>query len=454
MVPALVFLIAGSASAATQAKLSDQSVRQLVGVGVGPGNYAVVSWVAAPNGVGTGPGGALKRGPSRVMVAVRSKNAKRFGVPRRLSPFDAEVASLSVAETGETMAVWSNRDGAILARYRRTNGNWSRVMKIAGRGATASPDIPKLDIADDGTAIVGWRNGRKRQKGAQMMAMFRPGRGFQDPKQVGPRVNPNIEAPGGQGVFFAVSARSGGRGTVVWTSSCGWDTKSFRSGWSVRTSMRWGATRPAKIPNSKCPHNQVSLSENEHGKAVLAINGYLESSVVRVAVRPPGEARFRRAIQITSKRTQSSFADVKAHADGSVTLVAPVFRRNRHIGLIGLDFVRPTVGLITKEWNRIAPPTSAGHSVGANSRGDVAVLSQNVETRMWDFTAKKFDGSFSASAQLPFRNFLGRPLMRIDPAAIDVGPTGRILAVTARARWNSAGTSGERGIYIFEDLAG
>lgn len=443
---------ADSAMAApTETRLSGQSVRQFVGVGAGPGNYAVVAWVAAPPGVGTGPNGDLKQGPSRVMVAVRSRKGKGFGRPRRISPFNAQVASLAVSETGKTMVVWANSKGKIRARYRTPNRGWSKAMRVAGD--TASPDIPSLDISEDGTAVVGWRNNRKRHPGAQMVAMYRPGLGFRKSMRVGPKWK--LNHPSWQGDTYAVSARDGGKGTAVWTSSCGWDPKFFQPGWSVILDIKKGATRPAKIPSSKCPHNKVSLSENSRGKAVLAINGYTDASIVRVAVRPAGKRRFRKAVRISPKGVQSSFADVKVHANGSVSLVAPVYKNNSHMGLVGLDFFMPREGMIGFDHDLIAPPTSAFHAVGANDRGDVAVLSQNVDTRMWDFTSKRANGPYSLSIQLPFDNFQNKSEMAGDLSAVAVGRSGKAVAAAARTNWTGVDrTSGHKGIYVFEGLPG
>lgn len=437
-------------AAPTEKALTKQWVRQLVGVGAGPGGYAVVSWVPGKDGVVAldVPNGMPSRSP--VMVAVRPRGDGSFRAPRPISPRNAETASMAVSETGKTMVIWANSDAKIRARYRTPSSGWSKILHVAGYGATAFPEKLDLDIAEDGTAVVGWRSAWKRNAGAPMVAMFRPRRGFLKPRQVGPEINPDAPLAYAQGVFNAVSARRGGKGTAVWTSSCDGNRETMRSGWSVNLDIRRGADRPAKVRSAVCPHSDVSLSENARGKAVLAINGYGFGSIIRVAIRPAGKRRFRRAVRVTPKGLRASFADVMMHADGSATLVAPVTDNQGSAGLVGLDFFRPRT--INFERDRIAPRASARQAVGANNRGDVAVLSQNVDARMWDYTSKPFDGSFAPSTQLPFQNFIGKPGMTLDPSAVAVGPNGKALAATARVHWNKVGTTGYKGIYVFEGL--
>lgn len=436
----------------TETRLSGQQVRQLVGVGAGPRNYAVVSWVAG-KALSVPLDGATKtrRNPSRVMVAVRSRAGTSFRRPRPISPFNAELASIAVSETGKTMVVWANSDGKIRARYRTPRRGWSKNLRVAGIGATGFPDTPDVAIADDGTTVVGWRSNRRRNAGAQMVAMFHPRTGFRRPIQAGPKARANVPAPGGQGAFYAVSARNGGKGTAVWLSSCTGDPEYVRPGRSVNLSLRKGATRPIKIRGSNCPHTFVSLSENARGRAVVAINGHRFSSMVRVAVRPAGERRFRKAVRVSPKGMRASFSKVAVQADGSATLVAPITTGRGPAGIVSMKFVKPRPldldrDLIAAEWN-------AGEEMGANSRGDVAVLAQNTQTRRWVYTSKPAAGGFAPSIELPFRNFLDKPEMTIDRSAVAVAPSGKVLAATARRRWTErGGTSGFKGIYVFEGL--
>lgn len=435
-------------AAPTEKALTKQRIKQLVGVGAGPRNYAVVSWV--PGKVQLWTSRPPKRSRRPVVVAVRPRNATGFNRPRPISPRNAEVASMAVAETGQTIVVWANSDGKIRARYRTPHRGWSRILPVAGYGATASPEVPDLDIAEDGTAVVGWRSAWKRNAGAPMVAMFRPARGFLKPRQIGPKINFKAPLPYAQGLFNAVSARKGGKGTAVWTSSCDGSPGTRRVGWSVNLDIRRRSSRPAKIPSSVCPHSDVSLSENARGRAVLAINGHGFASTIRVAVRPAGKRRFQKAMRVSPKGLRASFAEVAVHRNGSATLVAPTYDNQGAAGLVGLNFFRPK--MIDSERDQITPRSSSRQAVGANTRGDIAVLSQNVDDRMWDYTSKPFNGSFAPSTRLPFRNFLDAPDMELDPAEVAVGPGGKVLAATARAHWNRRGTDGEKGIYLFEGL--
>jgi hypothetical protein len=322
-------------------------------------------------------------------------------------------------------------------------------MVVAGIGSTSFPEIPDLDIAEDGTAVVGWRSARRRSAGAPMVAMFRPGRGFLKPKQIGPRINLNAPLPYAQGLFNAVSARVGGMGTVVWTSSCDGSPETLRPGWSVNLDMRRDPGRPMKIPSATCPHADVSLSENANGKAVLAINGQGFSSTIRIAVRPAGKRRFRKAVRVSPKVLRTSFADVSVHTDGSATLVAPMFDRQGPAGILGMKFFQPRE--LSIEQNLITGRWTGSPAVGANNRGYVAVLSRNSSTRRWVFTSKSPISRFEPAVDLPFNNFLNKPGMTIDPAEAAVGPTGKVLAATARTHWNErGGTEGTKGIYVFE----
>lgn len=453
----LVFCVALLGAAQTHAKptetkVSGQQVRQLVGAGAGPGNYAVISWVAGKNGsIALDGAKGTSQSRSRVMVAVRARRGTGFKRPRRISPFNAELASISVSETGKTMVVWANRDGKIRARYRTPRRGWSKILRVAGIGATGFPDIPDLDIADDGTAVVGWRSNRRRNAGAQMVAMFHPRTGFRRPIQAGPKARANVPAPGGQGAFYAVSARNGGKGTAVWLSSCTGDPKYVRPGRSVNLSLRKGATRPIKIRGSNCPHSAVSLSENARGRAVLAINGHRFNSMVRVAVRPAGERRFRKAVRVSPKGMRASFSEVAVQADGSATLVAPITTGTGPAGIVSMKFVKPR--RLDLDRDVIAPEWTAGEEMGANGRGDVAVLAQNTQTRRWVYTSKPAGGGFAPSIELPFRNFLDKPEMTIDRSAVAVAPSGKVLAATARTHWTQrGGTLGFKGVYVFEGL--
>lgn len=439
---------AAATAAPTETQLSSQSVRQLVGVGVGPGNYTVVAWVAAEAGVGSGPGGAIKKGPSRVMVAVRAGNRARFNRPRRISPFNAQVASMAVAETGKTMVVWADSDGRIKARYRTATKGWSKTMGVAGHGATAFPDIPDVDIAEDGTAVVGWRNDRRRHNGAQMVAIFHPKRGFRKPVRVGPKIDYTLSAARGQGMFNAVSARNGGKGTVVWASSCGANRKHFKPAFAVNLDIRRRPSRPAKIPFSKCPHADISLSENARGKAVLAINGHGFTSMVRLAVRPAGNRRFGPAVRISPKGTQASFAKVAAHRDGSATLVAPMFDDAGPAGTLGMTFSKPRP--LDPERDQITPRGTGGTTMAANSRGDVVSLSTDTLRRRWVYSHRPPGSPFEPSVELPFDDFLGRPEIAIAPSSIAVGPTGKAVAAVTRANWDGDRVLGDKGVYVFE----
>jgi len=194
----------------------------------------------------------------------------------------------------------------------------------------------------------------------------------------------------------------------------------------------------------------VSLSENARGRAVLAINGHGYTSMVRIAVRPAGKRRFKKAVRITPTDMRASFAEVAVHTDGSTTLVAPTTDDHGSAGILAATFVRPRQ--LDYADGLIAPRGATGKALGANNRGDAAVLFQNVDTRRWGFTSKSPAGEFETAIELPFQNFLDKPAMTVDPTAVAVGPTGNALAATARASWSGERHTGQKGIYVFQGL--
>lgn len=283
-----------------------------------------------------------------------------------------------------------------------------------------------------------------------MVAAFHPKVGFRKPQQVNEMTPVGAPLRYARGLFNAVTARNGGKGTVAWASPCDGRRETFRPVWSANLDWREGPSKPTRVPSAACPHSDISLSENADGMAVLAINGRGFGFSVRIAVRPVGRSRFREAIQVSPTNLRVSFAEVVANHDGSATVVAPVTDNLGAAGIVALDFRRTE--RIDFERDQIAPRASAKPVVGTNGDGRIAVLSQNVDSRMWDFTYRSRVGDFFDSVQLPFDTFTNMPDLTLLPSDVAVGANGQTVAASARAHWISRGHDGFKGIDVYSSL--
>lgn len=239
----------------------------------GPRRYAVTAWrtppvLGHPGSVDTVPSDVEDEG--KLVASVREPGGDLFGPPRvlgRLGPNDIGV--LGISTDGQTVLVWKNPNGRVLARFRTPTGRWTAPQVVVDHDIGGF----SLSVAFDGTAIVEWTEGTFPQ--TVTVAVREPNGQFGEPETV-------VDAwPGKRS---SSTAGTGGRGAVI-MNYCPENSQTSIMEPAETGSLAWGTAE--EIPNSRCPRGDIVAAFDYHGDMAVSISGHRWGGI-RAALRPAG----------------------------------------------------------------------------------------------------------------------------------------------------------------------
>jgi hypothetical protein len=322
-----VALPAAPASAASwspqQKVLSNKRVGAPL-MGIAADGTAVALWAVVPPPKitfsapvdGLSSGGRFSK--YAVQYAVRPAGATAFGAPISIQRGLPRRLGFGMAEDGRGFVERVDKEGVLSINRFDADGTLGPGEVLARRVRDA-----KIDVAEDGTAIVLYR-----RSDDGIYARTAPGGDEFGPEE-------RLAAADADVSSIALDAGPAGRGAVAWESRSGAVFSSQQS-----SGGRFGPVR--KVPNGANPNNSIEVAASASESFVL-INGLGDLARVRVAVAPDG-GHFAPAEQLpTSHGATGEFGLIDVDASGTATAVWDRFSP-RNGAPDGLEIATRTAG--------------------------------------------------------------------------------------------------------------